>query len=328
MSTVTSRYIIDTDPGIDDAQAILFALKSGFEVEAITTNFGNCNVEQAFKNAVYLTRLAGRTDIPVFRGADGPLVFRGADGPQLKRRLPEDAGAYAHGRNGFGDIQLPELDLTPAAAVHAAAELARRVVEQPGRVIILALAPLTNIALAMRLEPRFTSCVKKIVYMGGIISGPGNVSPVATANVLNDPEAAQIVFADGTPEKLVMVGQDVTRRTRITDDRRHRMHDVGSPTSDFLYEITQFYRDAYAGFEPNLPGFPAHDLLVMIYAIHPELFGTRELRVDIETTGSLTAGMTVGDLRPNSNQKPNVTVCLDVEVEKVLNLYERVMAQP
>ena len=178
----------------------------------------------------------------------------------------------------------------------------------------------------MRLEPRFVDHVARIIWMGGIVLGPGNVGPFATANTLNDVEAAAIVFAESRG-KLTMVGQDVTRDVRISDDRFRRFHDYGEVGS-YLHRIASFYRDAYCRLEPDLAGFPVHDLLVMAYALEPELFTTKRLPVRIETSGDLTAGMTVADFRTArgpSFAPADVTVCLKADGQAILDWYEAVL---
>ena len=292
---MATRVIIDTDPGIDDAQAILFALFCGeFEIDALTTVFGNVSAKTAAANVLRLLEMSGRPEIPVYLGAVEPLV---------RRRLhyaPE-----VHGKRGLGALKLPP----PKGKIqknYAAVELVRRIVQAPGEITILALGPLTNIALAIRLEPQFVKHVREIIFMGGIVAGHGNVSAVATANVLNDSEAAKIVFNAGF-RCLTMVGQDVTRPTRMLPERRERLRQAGGEIAEFLYEITRYYGNAYT--REQIPGFPVHDLLVMIYALRPALFKTRLLHVDVETEGALTEGMTVADFRPYSKVKPNVNVC-------------------
>lgn len=305
------RVIIDTDPGIDDAQAILFAfLCRQLQIDALTTVFGNVPVDQAALNALRLIELADRTDVPVYVGAAEPL---------FQRRLR--FAPMVHGEDGFGNVEWPLPARQPAPG-YAAVELARRVLEAPGEIAVLALGPLTNIALAMRLEPRFVGAVKEIIAMGGTVLGQGNVSAVASANVLNDPEAAKVVFHAGVP--LTMVGLDVTRRVRITPERRDRMRAAGAEIAEFIYRITGFYARAYLN--EGIAGFPVHDLLVMAYALRPDLFETKRLAVDIETAGSLTAGMTVADFRPFTDRPANVTVCLKADADSILEWYERTMA--
>jgi inosine-uridine nucleoside N-ribohydrolase len=308
---MATRVIIDTDPGIDDAQAILFALFCGeFEIDALTTVFGNVPAKTAAANVLRLLEMSGRPEIPVYLGAVEPLV---------RRRLhyaPE-----VHGKRGLGDLKLPP----PKGKIqknYAAVELVRRIVQAPGEITILALGPLTNIALAIRLEPQFVKHVREIIFMGGIVAGHGNVSAVATANVLNDSEAAKIVFNAGF-RCLTMVGQDVTRPTRMLPERRERLRQAGGEIAEFLYEITRYYGNAYTS--EQIPGFPVHDLLVMIYALRPALFKTRLLHVDVETEGVLTEGMTVADFRPYSKVKPNVNVCLKADANAIFDWYEKVI---
>ena len=310
-SEMATRVIIDTDPGIDDAQAILFALFCGeFEIDALTTVFGNVPAKTAAANVLRLLEMAGRTEIPVYLGAAEPLV---------RRRL--HYAPKVHGKRGFGDRKLKR----PRGKIqknYAAVELARRIVQAAGEITILALGPLTNIALAIRLEPEFVKHVREIIFMGGIVAGHGNVSAVATANVLNDSEAAKIVFNAGF-RCLTMVGQDVTRPTRMLPERRERLRQAGGEIAEFLYEITRYYGNAYT--REQIPGFPVHDLLVMIYALRPALFKTRLLHVDVETEGVLTEGMTVADFRPYSKLKRNVNVCLKADADAIFDWYEKVI---
>lgn len=304
------RVILDTDPGIDDAQAILFAFLCGqFQIDAVTAVFGNAPVDQAALNALRLIELVDRPDVPVYRGAAEPL---------FQRRLR--FAPMVHGEDGFGNVEWPRPARQPAPG-YAAVELARRVLAAPGEIAVLALGPLTNIALAMRLEPRFVGSVKEIIAMGGTVLGPGNVSAVASANMLNDPEAAKVVFGAGVP--LTMVGLDVTRWVRITPPRRERMRAAGTEIAEFVYRITGFYASAYLN--EGIAGFPVHDLVVMAYALRPDLFETKRLPVDIETEGSLTGGMTVADFRPFTAKPANVTVCMKADADGILDWYERVI---
>jgi len=247
------RVIIDTDPGVDDAQAILFAFRLGaFQIDAVTTVFGNCEVTTATRNARTLLELGKVDGVPVFMGAGEPLI---------ERRL--GFATSVHGPHGFGSFRPPE-PTYPLSQGYAAAEMARLVANNPGEITILALGPLTNVATAMRLEPMFVERVRRIIFMGGIVRGPGNVAAVATANVLNDPEAARIVFESGAD--VTMVGQDVTRHVRIEPLLIKAIRDHSSAFAKFIGEITLFYESAYRNLEPNISGFPVHDLLVIAYA--------------------------------------------------------------
>jgi inosine-uridine nucleoside N-ribohydrolase len=314
-SNKLQRVIIDTDPGVDDAQAIVFALRLGaFQIDAVTTVFGNCPVETSTRNARTLLELCMVDGVPIFMGAGAPLV----------RPPPEKFGRIVHGDNGFGDHPTPE-PAYPLSPGDAAVEMARLVADNPGEITILALGPLTNVATAIRLEPTFVKRVKRIILMGGVVRGPGNVGPFSTANIRNDPEAAHIVFGSGAD--VTMVGQDVTRHVRIEPPLIQAIRDHDSSIATLIGEITRFYEKAYASsdLEPHLKGFPVHDLLVMVYAVAPELFETEQLLVKIETTGTETLGMTVADFRHKPAGDPNVTVCTKAKAREILDWYRLVI---
>lgn len=307
------RLIIDTDPGIDDAMAILFALASSeLHVEAITTVFGNVEVEQTTRNALKILEVARRESIPVIPGAGRPLLreYRGK-------------GHRVHGRDGLGETNLP----SPAGKPHAgrAAEfLISRVMAAPGEITLVALGPLTNLALAVRLEPRLAQNVRQVVLMGGTVTEPGNATPVAEANIHNDPEAAHIVFHAGWP--LTMVGLDVTRRVVMSPDYLARLKEAGTPVTDFIAAITAHYLRYYRE-HLNMDSFYVHDPTAIAYAIDPALFRVQHLYVDITLGEGRASGQTMADWRGQWHQDPNVTVCLDVDAERVLALYrERVTA--
>jgi inosine-uridine nucleoside N-ribohydrolase len=210
------RLIIDTDPGVDDAMAILFALQSPeIQLEALTTVFGNGGVKQTTANALRVLELAQRPDIPVVPGATTPLLrpYRGQ-------------GYRVHGRDGLGDTNLP-LPRTHAQARRAAEYLISRIMDEPGQLTLVAVGPLTNLALAVRLEADIAQNVQEVVIMGGAATVPGNASPLAEANIHNDPEAAKIVFHAGWP--LTMVGLDVTCKTIMTSAYLARLREAGTP---------------------------------------------------------------------------------------------------
>ncbi|HXK04261.1 MAG TPA: nucleoside hydrolase, partial [Verrucomicrobiae bacterium] len=194
------RIIIDTDPGTDDALAIFLALKSPeLKVEALTPVAGNVPLDLTLPNALRLLEIAGRTDIPVAAGADKPLL----------RRLV--TASYAHGENGLGGVVFPDPKIKPVS--ESAPELIRRVVRSaPSTINLIALGPLTNLALAFRADPELPKLIPNLTLMGGSLSG-GNVSPSAEFNIYVDPEAASIVFRSGVP--ITMVGLDVTRKAMV-----------------------------------------------------------------------------------------------------------------
>ena len=199
------RIIIDTDPGVDDSMAILFAFCSPeVEVIGLTTIFGNSGSGQTTENALRLVELVNRPDIPVARGAETPILrpFKGF-------------GWRVHGRNGLGEVDFPAPTTKPDPR-RAAQFIVDTVMANPGEITLVPLGPLTNIALAVMLEPKIAENVKEVVLMGGAANAKGNASGTAEANVRNDPEAAKIVFE--APWKVTMAGLDVTTKTIMSLD--------------------------------------------------------------------------------------------------------------
>jgi len=208
------RIIIDTDPGVDDALAIFLALKSPeVKVEAITPVAGNVPLDLTLPNALRLLEIAGRSDIPVASGASRPL----------KRRLV--TAAYVHGNNGLAGVEFPEPKTKPVA--ESAHQLIRRIVRQsPGEVSIIAIGPLTNLALAFRDDPQLPSQIRSVTIMGGSLSG-GNITPAAEFNSYVDPEAAQAVYRSGA--RITMIGLDVTRRAALSEEQIRMLESTGNP---------------------------------------------------------------------------------------------------
>ena len=302
---MTARVIIDTDPGIDDAHAILLALRAEqILVEGFTTVYGNATVQHCTRNLLHYLDLAGGAHLPVYQGSAAPLV----------RNLWDPAGAQrVHGPQGAGGlIDLPiARQPTPGNAIQW---LINTVMAHPGDIEILALGPLTNIALAILVEPAWAANVKRLIFMGGAIEGPGNVRPRSSSNMFNDAEAAKIVFHAPFQEGIVMVGQDVTRDARLTAAHRQQLRATGRPDCAFLDMITEFYHTFYASRDASVAslGVPIHDLLVPAFLLWPELFHTDKLYVTVETEGDITRGQTIADYRSFSPHEPQMTVCLDV----------------
>jgi inosine-uridine nucleoside N-ribohydrolase len=272
------RVIIDTDPGVDDALALLLAMRSPeLKIEAITPVAGNVPLELTLPNALRMVEIAGRTDIPVAAGARTPLV----------RRLV--TAAYAHGENGLGGAVFPEPKTKPVK--ESAAELIGQIVRNfPGEVTLLPIGPLTNIATALNMDPELAGMVRGIVMMGGSLSG-GNITPAAEFNIYVDPEAARIVFQSGIP--ITMVGLDVTRKTSLTEEHLHQLQAGQNPVSQAAATIARnaLQHNRARGFVvgPNM-----HDSLAVAGFIDPSLLKLKEYYVDVETTGELTAGETLG----------------------------------
>jgi inosine-uridine nucleoside N-ribohydrolase len=273
-----SRVIIDTDPGVDDALALLLAMRSPeLKIEAITPVAGNVPLDLTLPNALRMVEIAGRTDIPVAAGARAPLM----------RRLV--TATYAHGENGLGGAVFPEPTTKPVAA--PAAEIIRQIVrEYPGEVTLITIGPLTNIATALNSDPELASMVRALVMMGGSLSG-GNITPAAEFNVYVDPEAARIVFQSGIP--ITMVGLDVTRRTSLTDDHVRTLEAAQNPVSQAAAKIGRnaINHNRERGF---LAGPNMHDSLAIAGFVDPAILKLQDYYVDVETTGELTAGETLG----------------------------------
>src|SRR4030088_1773822 len=210
------RVIIDTDPGVDDALALLLAMRSPeLKIEGISAVAGNVPLELTLPNALRMVEIASRTDIPVAVGAKAPLM----------RRLV--TAAYAHGENGLGGAVFPEPKIKPVS--EPAAQFIRQVVRKyPGEVTLITIGPLTNIASALNSDPELAAIIKSVVMMGGSLSG-GNITPAAEFNVYVDPEAARIVFQSGIP--ITMVGLDVTRKTSLSEDHVRLLEAGQNPVS-------------------------------------------------------------------------------------------------
>jgi inosine-uridine nucleoside N-ribohydrolase len=272
------RVIIDTDPGVDDALALLLAMRSPeLKIEAITPVAGNVPLELTLPNALRLVEIAGRTDIPVAAGARAPML----------RRLV--TASYAHGENGLGGAVFPEPTTKPVAT--PAAELIRELIRKyPGEVTLIPIGPLTNIATALDSDPELAGMVRGLVMMGGSLSG-GNITPAAEFNVYVDPEAARIVFQSGIP--ITMVGLDVTRKTRLTDEHVRRLETANNPVSQAAAKIGRnaINHNREHGY---LVGPNMHDSLTVAGFLDPAILTLQDYYVDVETTGELTAGETVG----------------------------------
>lgn len=272
------RVIIDTDPGVDDALALLLAMRSPeLQIEAITAVAGNVPLELTLPNALRMVEVARRTDIPVAAGAKGPLL----------RRLV--TATYAHGENGLGGAAFPEPKLKAVAA--PATDIIRQIVRKyPGEVTVITIGPLTNVGAALNSDPELARMIRGLVMMGGSLSG-GNITPAAEFNVYVDPEAARVVFQSGIP--VTMVGLDVTRKTSLTDEHVRILEAVQNPVSQAAATIGRnaINRNRERGF---LAGPNMHDSLAVAGFIDPSILQFQDYYIDVETTGELTAGETLG----------------------------------
>jgi purine nucleosidase len=274
---MATKIILDCDPGIDDALAIAFAHgHPGLELVGITSVAGNVGLAKTTANALAVCEFVGAGGTPVTPGCDGPLVRPAIDAREV------------HGDSGLGGASLPP-PVYGAAAGHAIDYIIDTIRAAPGEITLVATGPLTNIALAAKREPRLPGWVRDFVIMGGS-SGRGNVTPAAEYNIWADPEAAAAVFRAGWT--VTMLGLDVTLRTGATAAVLERMRDLGRLGSELLLPALEQYMSVS---EPGGP--PVHDVCAVAWVAQPDVFGLVPARVQVETTGQLTAGMTVTDFR-------------------------------
>jgi inosine-uridine nucleoside N-ribohydrolase len=273
-----ARVIIDTDPGVDDAFALLLAMSSPeLKIEAITPVAGNVPLALTLPNALRMVEIADRNDIPVAAGAKQPLA----------RRLV--TATYAHGENGLAGVVFPEPTTNPVG--EPAAEVIRHIVNKfPGEVTLITLGPLTNVAAALSTDSDLASKIHGLVMMGGSLSG-GNITPAAEFNIYVDPEAARMVFQSGIP--ITMVGLDVTRKTSLTEKHLQQLSAGRSPVSQAAAKIARNAIDhnRERGF---LSGPNMHDSLAMSAFLDPSILTFEKYYVDVEVNGELTAGQTLG----------------------------------
>jgi purine nucleosidase len=273
--TAPRKVILDCDPGIDDAFAIAFGCgHPAIELCGVTTVAGNVGLDRTTANALAVLEFLGRGDVPVAAGSPVPLLRPFSDAHDV------------HGETGLGAASLPEARGRPVAA-HAIDFLIERIEAEPGAVTLVATGPLTNIALAVRHHPPLASQVADFIIMGGS-AGRGNVAPAAEFNIWCDPEAAAIVFAAGW--RVTMAGLDVTHQARATAEIRDRMRALGRLGDELLLPGLRGYRSVAGG-----AGQPVHDVCALALVAAPGLFGCQPARVEVETQGRWTSGMTVTD---------------------------------
>jgi purine nucleosidase len=306
-AAMARRIIIDTDPGQDDAVAILLALASPEEIEVlgITAVAGNVPLALTQVNARKVCELAGRPDMRVFAGCDRPL----------ERDLV--TAEAVHGRTGLDGADLPEpaMPLQEAHAVDFIVETLRR--EPEGSVTLCPLGPLTNIATAFRTAPDIVGRVGGIVLMGGAYFEVGNWSPAAEFNIYVDPEAAAIVFGAGVP--LTVVPLDVTHKVLTTGARVSALRDLGTPVGDVVADWIGFF-ERHDEAKYGSDGAPLHDPCVIAHLVRPGLLTGRHINVEIETRSDLTRGMTVADWWGVTDRSRNATFMGDVDADGFYDL--------
>jgi purine nucleosidase len=314
------KIIFDTDPGTDDAIALMLALNSPeLDVRAITVVPGNVTAEQGLENALRMVSLANRCDIPVAGGARHPL---------FQKLITAE---FWHGKNGLANIELPrsKCKADPRFGPDLIIELIHA---SPHEITLVPVGPLTNIALAVEKDPSIVPLIKEVILMGGSIKG-GNVNAAAEANIYNDPEAAQIVFQAGWP--LTMVGLDVGDKTLLGHKQLDQLASTHGPVNDFVYRVAKFLVELSEKFGDS--GTPMYDPLAVGVAIDATLVTAPAMHVDVETRGEFTRGETVANHRNEVERnvlhgdryiiegvdkvEPNAKVCIEVQAERFLQLF-------
>jgi purine nucleosidase len=300
-----TRIILDCDPGHDDAIAILLAHGSPeIELLAITTVVGNQTLAKVTRNALAVAAVAGIAGVPIAAGASSPLVE------------PLEHASSIHGESGMDGPELPD---SPAVADprHAVDLIVETIMTEPaGSVTLVPTGGLTNIALAVRREPRIVDRVKEVVLMGGAY-GPGNWSAVAEFNIVIDPEAAAIVFDAGWT--VTMVGLDVTHRALATPEVRRAVRAVGTRAAGFVDELLEFFTSTYE-LEQGFAHPPVHDPCAVALVIDPSIFTIERRPIDIELRGVLTRGMTVVDRRGPQTPESATRVATGIDVARFWSL--------
>ncbi|WP_337181209.1 nucleoside hydrolase [Shinella sp.] len=295
------KIIIDTDPGQDDAAAIMLALGSPeLDILGITTVAGNVPLSRTSANARIILEFCSRPDIKVFAGADRPIA------------RPLVTAEHVHGKTGLDgpDLHEPQMPLQAQHAVDFIIDTLQR--EPPGTVTLCTLGPLTNIATALEKAPEIAGRVRELVMMGGGFFEGGNITPAAEFNIYVDPEAAAAVFRSGIP--IVMMPLDVTHKVLTLKSRVEKLREIGNRPALALVAMLEFF-ERFDVEKYGSDGGPLHDPTVIAYLLNPGLFGGRDCNVEIETASPLTAGMTVVDWWQVTDRRHNARVMKDVDAD-------------
>ncbi|MEC8017919.1 MAG: nucleoside hydrolase [Actinomycetota bacterium] len=299
MSTLRP-FFIDTDTASDDAVALVMAFaRKDINIVGIGVVAGNVPLSSALQNALYTRELCGRTDVPVYAGADRPLIYE------------LGTAQHVHGDDGMGDIGLPLTGRAPNEG-HAVDALLEASNEHAGELTLVTLGHLTNIALAIQRDPSIADKISRVVLMGAAADHIGNVNPVAEFNMWVDPHAVQIVLESGLP--LEFVGWDISRRDAvIVPEEANRLRSIGTPRAEFIIDIQRIVAE-FCARDTKLAGFDMPDPIAMAYAIDPSIATqTRHLNLVIECTEGPTRGMVVMDLLGLTGRDPNAVVVVHAD---------------
>ncbi len=300
------RIIIDTDPGIDDALAILLALASPeLSLEGLSVVHGNCSLEQATKNGLSILELANASHIPLAKGCELPLV-------QPSLLAPE-----THGNTGLGYAKLPKPRSKPTVQ-HGCDFLIEKVMSNPGEFTLVAIGPLTNVALAIRKEPGMLEALKEIIIMGGAIRHEGNTTALAEFNTYVDPHAAHIIFHAGIP--ITLVPLDVTYQCILMAPDVERLLKIDSPIPQFIRDATGFYMEYHDSYQ-GIKGCVINDPLALALTFAPALCDFEELYVDVDISGGVSMGKTFADFYNYDKKPANMKVALGVRPRDFIELF-------
>jgi inosine-uridine nucleoside N-ribohydrolase len=315
------KVIFDTDPGVDDAMALLYIDRcDALDLLGVTTVFGNVDIDAVTRNALYIKQRFGLA-APVARGAEQPLARPRSDSP-----------SHIHGKNGLGDAPVPErmaIDPDPRPAWQFIIDTVRA---HPGEVTLIAVGRMTNLALALREDPGIAKLVKSVSIMGGAFGTnghSGNVSPVAEANIMGDPEAADAILT--APWPVTVVGLDVTHETVMTREYLSGLRDTAGDAGAFIWDTTRGYESFYRDLV-GLAGIACHDSLAVAYVVDPSLFTTRPGPVRVVTEG-IAQGQTIQKHLPRKYRvdhwepHPAQTVCVGVDSQRFLEAYRRALSK-
>ena len=300
------RIILDTDPGIDDSLAILLALASPeISLEGLSVVHGNSSTQQGTINALSVLELAKASHIPVYQGCDLPLV-------QPSLLAPE-----THGEQGIGYAKLPAPQSQPKVQ-KGSDYLIEKIMSSPGEITLVAIGPLTNIALAIRQEPRIVENVKEVFIMGGAIRHEGNTTPLAEFNTYVDPHAAQIVFHSGMP--ITLTPLDVTYECVFLKDDLNRLLKIDSPITKFIADATRFYMEFHDEYQ-SIEGCVINDPMTLALTFMPEICDYQELYVDVDLSGGVSMGNTFADFYKMTKKPANMKVALGVRPRDFMELF-------
>lgn len=305
------KMILDLDTGVDDALAIAYALADPeVDLIGIVSSYGNNLLDVCTENSLKLLELLGHTDIPVFKGLPHSCTTDHFDVMQVSKDI--------HGDNGIGDVELPAPSraLEEQSGVDFYIEAAHKYGKD---LIIIPTGPMTNLAAALKKDPEIADLIGNVTFMGGALTVEGNVTPVAEANINQDPKAADEVMKSNLP--LTMVGLDVTLRTLLTKNETKQWRELGTASGKAFADITDFYIDAYYNLDIDKRGCALHDPLAVGVGIDPSFVSTISLFMKVVYQEGPYYGRTIGDNAKLNDPNPNVKVAVNVDKERYLKAF-------